>query len=154
MATLGTSDGLSLRVLYPLPSHVIVTETNFASEAGVLSESVAGSTLEVLRLQPLAAGLVFELVILTQEVIAKGALEHPPTMVPDPSVALDASGVCQGTGAGMGGETLARVTHPRLAEVTDGTHKSHASCKSASMFHHTVSSLRHTLALATVSTDW
>lgn len=40
------------------------------------------------------------------------------TMVPDSSVTLNTAGVREGTCAGMSGEALATVTHPRLAEVT------------------------------------
>ena len=40
------------------------------------------------------------------------------TMVPDASVTLNTAGVREGTCAGMSGEALATVTHPRLAEVT------------------------------------
>ena len=40
------------------------------------------------------------------------------TMVPDTSVTLNTAGVREGTCAGMSGEALATVTHPRLAEVT------------------------------------
>ena len=40
------------------------------------------------------------------------------TMVPDASVTLNTAGVREGTRAGMSGEALATVTHPRLAEVT------------------------------------
>ena len=39
VATLGTSDGLSLRVLYPLPSHVIVTETNLKASGRRVSDA-------------------------------------------------------------------------------------------------------------------
>ena len=40
------------------------------------------------------------------------------TVVPDSSVTLNTAGICEGTRAGMSGEALATVTHPRLAEVT------------------------------------
>ena len=78
-------------------------------------------TFQVFGLELLTAGLVLKLIILTDKVVAEGALEYPTTMIPHPSVALDAGGIGQRARAGVSGETLAAMTHPSLTEVTDGT---------------------------------
>ena len=64
---------------------------------------------------------MLKLIILTDEAVTEGALEHSPTVIPHPSVTLNAGGICQRAGAGMSGEALAAMTHPSFTEVTDST---------------------------------
>ena len=64
---------------------------------------------------------MFKLIILADEAVAERALEDSPSVVPDSSVALNAGGIGERAGAGMGGETLTTVTDPGLTEITNGT---------------------------------
>jgi len=81
---------------------VILTEADFTTETGVLAVTVARQALKILSLDHLAAGLVLELVILTQELKAEAARESPTSIIPDASLTLDAFCVSQGAVAGMG----------------------------------------------------
>ena len=65
--------------------------------------------------------MVLKLVILTDEAVAVRALEDSSPVVPNSSVALDAGGVGERTGTGMGGETFTTMTDPSLTEITNGT---------------------------------
>lgn len=64
---------------------------------------------------------MLKLVVLTEETVAEGALEHTSTMVPHTPVTLDTDGVSKWTCAGVCGETLTAMTYPRLTEVTYST---------------------------------
>lgn len=64
---------------------------------------------------------MLKLVVLTDEAVTEGALEHPPPVIPHPSVALDAGGVGQRTGAGVSREALPTVADPSLTEITDSS---------------------------------
>ena len=78
-------------------------------------------TLHVFRLELLTACLVLKLVILTDEAVTVRALEDSSSVVPNSSVTLDAGGISERTGTGMGGETFTTVTDPSLAEIANGT---------------------------------
>ena len=91
------------------------------SEFDVHVYTYARLTFEILSLDLLAAGLVLKLVILTEVAAAVGAGEDPPPVLPDPAVTLRTGDVRQRTAAGVRGEALATVTHPRLTEITNSS---------------------------------
>ena|SRR6218665_244939 len=73
-----------------------------------------------LGVEALTAGLVFKLVIFTEEAAAEGTPEDASSMVPDGSLALGTLGVLEGAGARVGRQTLPPVAHPRLTEIAYG----------------------------------
>ena len=80
-------------------------------------------------LQPrthLTGGLMLELVVFAQEILAEAALENAPSEIPDSALALGANHVRQRTRARVSLKTLPTVTNKRLAEVTNGAHHTHA----------------------------
>lgn len=125
MATLGAGRIFTLVLFEHLTLHMVITETGLATQAGVLPQSVAGSTFVSLCLQDLATGLVLKLVILTQEVVAEGATVYPSPMVPYTAFTLDTVGIHERTCASVGTEALSPVAHPGLTEVTHCPHHAH-----------------------------
>lgn len=95
---------------------------------------------------------MFKLIIFTQETITEAALVNTASMLPHTPITLKADSILKGTGACMRLQALPPMTHPRLTEVTDGTHHAHASAVDPCMFNYTVSSLKHALDFATVTT--
>ena len=74
---LGARNWRVLLILDSLPPDVILAEANFTSEAGVLAVTVTRQALKILCLNHLTAGLMLELVILTQELETEAAGESP-----------------------------------------------------------------------------
>lgn len=86
----------------------------------MVTEAIAGDTLECLGFQDLATGLVFKLVILTKEAIAEGALENTASMLPHIALTFYARGILKWTSAGVCGQTLPTVAYPRFTVVAYG----------------------------------
>ncbi len=63
---------------------------------------------------------MLELVVFAQEPRAKRAGEYPPTVIPNATLALDANGVLQRTGARVSSQALSSVADPSFAKVADG----------------------------------
>lgn len=80
---------------------MILTVACLAPETGVLSQTITGLTFEILRLQYLARRLMLKLIVLAQEAVAERALEYPPAVIPDASLALLTNGVRQRADAGV-----------------------------------------------------
>jgi len=132
---------------------VILAEADLAPEAGVLAVPVATQALQVLLLHDLTAGLVLELVILTQNLEAEAAVEAPAPVFPDTPLTLDTLGILESAGTGVALEALPAVAHPGLAEVTDGPHHLHPNGVGADMLDDAVSTLHHALLLPALSAD-
>lgn len=132
------------------PAHVLVAEARLAAQARVLPEAVARLALVGLRLEHLARGLVLELVVLAEEAAAEAAAEHAAAVLPHAALALEARRVGQRAGAGVRGEALAPVAHPRLAVVADGADHAEPRRVHARVAHHAVARLQHALHLAAV----
>ena len=64
---------------------------------------------------------MFELIVFAEMLQTERALKNSPTLLPDASIALDAIAVLQWTLAWMAGQTLLRVTYPRLAVIADSS---------------------------------
>lgn len=119
-----------------------------------MTKSVAGYTLEGLSLQDLAARLVFKLVVLTEKTVAEGALENTTPVFPDVAFTLNARGLLQRTCAGVGGQALSPVAHPRFAIVAYGSNHAESCCELARVLHNAVAGLHHALHLSALCTDW
>ena len=100
---------------------MVLTEANFASKTGVLSMSVTALTFQGLRFNHLTACLMFKLIIFAEKLKTEAASEASATVVPHPSLTLDTFCVSEDTATGVTLQTLLAVTHPGLAEVTNGT---------------------------------
>lgn len=68
--------------LSALPAHMILAEAGLATQAGVLAQTVAGLALVCLSVQHLTGGLMFELVIFTEEATTETAAVHAPAVIP------------------------------------------------------------------------
>jgi len=97
---------------------------------------------------------MLKLVIFAKMIVAKTALKDASSVFPHSSIALDADGVGQSAGAGVRGQTFATVTHPGLAEITDGSHHGHARGVLTGVLNHAVTSLEHAFDLAAFRTLW
>jgi hypothetical protein len=97
---------------------------------------------------------MFELVVFAQKRIAEATLENPAAMVPNATLAFDAGGVLQRTGAGVRLQAFSAVTHPGLAKVTNGTDHLHANSEYTDVFDHTIASFQHALDLGAVGAHW
>lgn len=82
---------------------MVITVASLAPQTRMMTQSVAGYTLESLSLQDLAACLVFKLVVFTEKTVAEGTLKDAAPVFPDIAFTLYARGLLQGTGAGVGG---------------------------------------------------
>lgn len=153
VVALGTRDRLVLLVLESLALHMLVAVAGLATETRVLTQAIARETLEVLRLQDLARGLVLKLVVFAEECIAEAAPEHPPSVIPNATFAFHANGVLEWTGARMHLQALAAVTYPGLAKVADGSNHPQAGLEDSSMLNEAVPGLQHALDLATLGAD-
>jgi len=111
---------------------------------------VTALTLQRLLFNNLAASLVFKLVIFTEKFEAETTSENPSPMVPNSPFTLDTLSIPEETRACVRLETLPPVTHPRLAEVTDGSHHLHAGGVGACMLDDAVPRLHHALLLPTL----
>lgn len=129
---------------------MILTVACLAPETGVLSQTITGLTFEILRLQYLARRLMLKLIVLAQEAVAERALEYPPAMIPDASLALLTNGIRQRADAGVRGQATSPVAHPGLAVVAYGPHHSQPRGEDPGMPHHAVARLQHALDLAAV----
>lgn len=116
--------------------------------------SVARCTFVGLGVEALTAGLVFKLVIFTEEAATEGTPEDASSMVPDGSLALGTLGVLEGAGARVGRQTLPPVAHPRLTEIAYGAHHLKTCCELTRVLDDTVTRLHHALRLAAVSAHW
>lgn len=85
-------------------------------------------------------------------VVAKTALKDASSVFPHSPIALDTDSAGQGAGARVGGQALATVTHPGLAEITDGSNHGHAGGVLTGVLDHAVTSLEHALDLAAFGT--
>jgi hypothetical protein len=63
---------------------------------------------------------MFELIVFAEVLQAERALKNSAALLPNASIALDTIAVLQWALARMGGQTLLRVTYPRLAIIADG----------------------------------
>ena len=133
---------------------MILAEADLTPEARVLTVPVATQALQVLLLHDLTAGLVLELVILTQELKAEAAGKAPAPVFPDTPLTLDTLGILESAGTGVALEALPAVAHPGLAEVTDGPHHLHPNGVGAGMLDDAVSALHHALLLTALCAHW
>lgn len=94
---------------------------------------------------------MFKLVILTKEVVAERAAENASSMLPDAAIAFNAVCISEGTGAGVGTETLPPMAHPGFTVITYGSHHAHSSAVNARMLYDTVRGL-HAFCFTTLGT--
>ena len=63
---------------------------------------------------------MLELIVFAEVLQAERTLKNSSALLPNASIALDAIPILQWTLARMRGQTLLRVTYPRLAIIADG----------------------------------
>lgn len=133
---------------------MVLAVAGLATQTRVLSELIAGLTLVRLGFQHLARGLVLELVVLAEKVIAKAALVHTAAVIPNTTFAFDTEGIHQRTGAGMRLKALPPVADPSFAMIANGSHHLQAGGVHSRMSDDTISGLEHALLLTALGTDW
>lgn len=122
---------------------------------------------------------MLKLIVFAQIAITEGALEYPPAVIPNTSLAFLTNGFHQGADAGVTGEATSSVAYPSLAMIAYGSlkhsvcdtmpinlqghssiiirqrcrftcHHSQARSEDSWMAYHAVSRLQHALDLAAV----
>lgn len=126
---------LILVIFEALPPDMVVAIADLAPQTRELAQLVTRHTLVRLQIQSLTAGLMLELVVLTQMPIAERTEINSTTVIPHSSLAFRAFCVLQRAFAAMGGYTVGSVAYPRLAVVTNGADHGHASGIDSSMLN-------------------
>lgn len=104
----------------------------------MLPKPITGNTFKGLCFQNLAAGLMFKLIIFTEEIMAERTAEYSASMVPDASLTLNTLCISKRADTSMATEAFPAMANPSFTEITDGSHHGKACAVHTSMFDDTV----------------